>query len=376
MLQRVTVEGIEFPRLYIAENDDDVKIARDAGVPYIKWKWGMESLIKTLLRPTLEKLFPYVKWNIVLGKKKPVRSDIVIVHGNNLECSGKANDFDAEEMLEAQLEYDGIVDDLGHSWQEPNENGEYVREVEIADSQRNHNGGIVDPDYGLFAEDRLSVGDYIGDLSSCVDIDALQKLGMLPKFMGNIADCVKHNISQSMHWTEGYTKKLGYPLGKFNSKGELPNVLIVDVSWSIPDGIAATLLTLVDTMRSLCNAELIITSRRSGYYPVGAELPKPQTLRDYYGRSNERQEFMAILEKYIAGREFGHVISFGDYDCPGSINGTSCDRHSIDMANTKVHEVHHYHTKDKAHTGYAEWVHECCPNVVEHFDTSWCKVIE
>lgn len=376
MLQRVTVEGIEFPRLYIAENDADVKIARDAGVPYIKWKWGMEPLIKTLLRPTLEKLFPYVKWNIVLGRKKPVRSNVIIVHGHDQECGGKANDFDADAMLEKQHEYDGVVDDKPHSWQEPDDNGEYVRNVEIADSQRNHNGGMIDPDYSQFAEDRLSVSDYIGDLSSCVDIDALQKLGMLPKFMGDIADCIKHNISQSMRWTEGYTKKLGYPLGKFNSKGELPNLLIIDISWSIPDGIAATMISLADTMRSLCNAELIITSRRSGYYPIGAELPKPQTLRDYYGRSNERQEFMAILEKYIAGREFGHVISFGDYDCPGSINGTAYGSHSIDMVNTKVHEVHHYHTTRKAHTGYAEWVHECCPNVVEHCDTSWCKVIK
>jgi hypothetical protein len=172
-----------------------------------------------------------------------------------------------------------------------------------------------------------------------------------------------------MRWTEGYNKKLGYPLGRFNCKAELPNLLIIDISASIPDGIAATMLTLADTLRSQCNAELIITSKRSGYYPEGAELPKPQTLRDYYGRGNEASEFYGILKRYIAGREFGHVISFGDYDSPGWFCSLP------NLINTKVHAVHHYHTEEKIETGYAKWVKYCCPDVEQHFDNSWCSVV-
>ena len=371
MLQRVSINGLQLPRLYIAENQQDVMVARQSGIPYIRWKWGQEELIKQLLRPVIEKMFPGISWNKVLGKKKPVRSQVIMVSGYEADepVKHEVADIDSNAMLEAQLEYDEVVDDFDHETQLPDENGEYTRMVDVANSPRDCIGGQVEPDYEEFHVDRMSIQQYVGDLSSSVDIDVLQKLGMMPKFLGDITDCIKHNISQSMRWTEGYTKKLGYPLGKFSCKAELPNLVIIDVSASIPDGIAATMLTLADTLRSQCNAELIITSRRSGYYPVGAELPKPQTLRDYYGRSNESVEFLGILQKHIAGREFGHVISFGDYDNPGIPS-------DIDLKGTKVHVVHHYHTyADDTETGYARWVKECCPTVQQEFDTSWCNIM-
>ena len=386
MLQRVAIEGIQLPRLYIAENQADVDTARANGIPYVKWKHGQEQLVKQLLRPALEQLFPGIKWNKVLGKRKPIRSKVVLCEGNIHDGEIEVADHNNDAMLKAQYGYDDVVDTLDHDWQLPNEDGEYIREVPIAIERRD-----CVADYGndgckyVFEEDCMSIEQYVGDLSSCVNIDVLQKLGLLPQFVGDVADCIKKNLSQSMQWTEGYTKKLGYPLGKFNTRNPLPNLLIIDVSASIPDGIASTMISLADTLRSQLNAELIITSRRSGYYACGDELPKPQTIRDYYGRSNESAEFFSILEKHIAGREFGHVISFGDNDCPGSIH-KAYDWHtatyvSVAMANTKVHQVHHYHTgggwagKD-APTGYAKWVTECCPSADQVFDQSWCKVMK
>lgn len=386
MLQRVAIEGIQLPRLYIAENQTDVDTARANGIPYVKWRHGQEQLVKQLLRPALEQLFPGIKWNKVLGKRKPIRSEVVLCEGNIHDDEIEVADHDNAAMLKAQYGYDDVVDTLDHDWQLPNEDGEYTREVPIAIERRD-----CVADYSndvckyVFQEDRMSIEQYVGDLSSCVNIDVLQKLGLLPQFVGDVADCIKKNLSQSMQWTEGYTKKLGYPLGKFNTRNPLPNLLIIDVSASIPDGIASTMISLADTLRSQLNAELIITSQRSGYYACGDELPKPQTIRDYYGRSNESAEFFAILEKYIAGREFGHVISFGDNDCPGSIH-KAYDWHtstyvSAAMTNTKVHMVHHYHTggswvDDNIPTGYAKWVTECCPNVDQVFDQSWCKVMK
>lgn len=371
MLQRVSIEGIRFPRLYIAENAADVQLARANGIPYIRWRHGQDQLIRQLLRPTLEKMFPGIDWSKVLGRKKPVRSDVVIVNGNVDDSVHEVKHVDEEAMLKSQHDYDMYVDDLLHEDAVPNEDGEYVRQVDVAEDRRDCLGSHEGE---MFTEDRLDIASYVGDLSSSVDIEALQKLGMLPKFVGDVTDCIKHNLSERVRWSEGYTKKLGFPLGNFNTATELPNLLIIDISWSIPDGIAATMLTLADTLRSQCNAELIITSMRSGYYPIGAELPKPQTLRDYYGRSNESEEFWGIIEKHIAGREFGHVISFGDYDNPGT-----AEQHGVDMMGTKVHAVHHYHTYKrycgKQLTGYGKWVNECCPEAESTFDTDWCQVM-
>ena len=381
MLQRIKIDGIQFPRLYIAENNKDVILARQAGIPYVRWQWGQEELVKQLLRPAIEKMFPGIDWNKVLGKKKKVKSMVTIVSGTPMAQTQMVADVNADAMLKAQHEYDKIVDDVNHEWQEPDENGEYTRTVNIADSSRTCIGGSMEPDYEEFHVDRLSIQNYVGDLSSSVDIEALMKLGLLPKFVGDVADCIKHNMSQSMRWTEGYTKKLGTTLGKFNRKTELPNLLIIDVSSSIPDGIAATMLTLADTLRSQLNAELIITSARSGYYPAGAELPKPQTLRDYYGRSNESVEFWGIMKKYIIGREFGNVVSFGDEDNPGMdpddwlVSGRVAV--NAKLVNTKVHAVHHYHTWARnTPTGYARWVEECCPYVEKHYCTDWCEVMD
>lgn len=373
MLQRVAIEGIEFPRLYIAENSQDVMIAKQHGIPYVKWKLGQEELIKQLLRPVLEQMFPGINWDRVLGRKKPVRSNVFFVPGSTSEEVTNKVEYDKDAMLEAQHEHDKSVDTIPRGWEvEQEDDGTYVRDVDIATDYRDCVGGNSELGYEHTNEAQmLRIQDYVGDLSSSVDIDVLQKLGLLPKFVGDITDNIKHNLSQSMNWTEGYTKKLGYPLGKFNRKQELPNLIIIDVSHSIPDGIAATMLTLADTLREQCNAELIITSARSGYYEAGAELPSPQTLRDYYGRSNESKEFVAILNKYIAGREFGHVISFGDYDNPGCFYGYADPK----LSGTRVHMVHHYHTGMEAPTGYALWCKEFCPNVAEEFDTSWCNVI-
>lgn len=381
MLQRVKVEGIQFPRLYIAENMEDVEVAKANGIPYVKWRYGQDKLVKMLLRPTLEKMFPGINWNKVLGRRKTVASDAFFVPSRINDSDQEIAEYDHEKMLAAQLEHDNVVDKVERVSMEHVEgsDGVFTRSVDIAEDRRDCVGGTSD-DYSLFWHDAITIEDYVGDLSSNVDIEALSKLGLLPKFMGDVADCIKVNLSQSMRWTEGYTKKLGYPLGKFKCKQQLPNLVIIDCSHSIPDGIAATMLTLADTLRSVCNAELIITSYRSGYYPVGAELPSPQTLRDYYGRSNESVEFMTILANHIAGREFGHVISFGDNDCPGRISEhydyRSGKYGSIDMTNTKVHAVHHYHTSfSNTPTGYAKWVDEVCPEAEHHYDTSWCNVM-
>ena len=378
MLQRIAIEGIQFPRLYIAENRQDVMLARTNGIPYVKWQWGQEELIKQLLRPVIEKMFPGIDWNLVLGKKKPIRSQVIKVSGCKVEDDSGVAEYDAEKMLEAQHGFDEIVDDIDHETQLPNEDGEYTRIVDIAEEERqfsadNSNGGKYE-----FTVDRMSIQQYVGDLASQVDIDALQKLGLLPKFVGDVADCIKHNISQSMRWTEGYNKKLGYPLGRFNCKAELPNLVIIDISASIPDGIAATMITLADTLRSQCNADLIITSYRSGFYPAGCELPKPQTIRDYYGRSNESAEFAAILKEHVAGREFGYVISFGDDDCPcWSSSEDFFNTYDIDLKGTEVHSVHHYHTwKGNTPTGYAKWVDECSPNAEHVYDTGWCRIMK
>lgn len=370
MIQRITMEGINIPKLYIAENNEDVAICKQSGIPYVRWKHGMQELIRQLLRPTLERMFPGIKWDDVLGKRRRFRTEVTIVSGSTMEATDvyAEHEYDNDAMVEAQLDYDkeGIdpyqVDD--------DDDVEHTEGADIAGSKREFsNESTNEPSF----EKRMRIEDYVGDLSSCVNLEVLQKLNLMPKFIGDIIDCIKVNLSQSMHWTEGYNKKLGVPIGKFGGKHALPNLIILDVSGSIPRGISATMLTLIDTMRSQLDADLIITSDRSVYYERGTELPSPQTLRNYFGYGNEAYEFYSILEDKIMGKEWGHVISFGDNDCPQRFISDK----RLSKRGTKIHAVHHYHTRQNMRTGYAEWCHEVATcSMQETYDTSWCKIMK
>lgn len=90
MLQRVTIDGIQLPRLYIAENQKDVDVAMSNGIPFIRWSKGQDALIRILLRPTLERMFPHIKWDNVLGRRRPFETQV--------ELYGTGNETDQTEL--------------------------------------------------------------------------------------------------------------------------------------------------------------------------------------------------------------------------------------------------------------------------------------
>ena len=81
-------------------------------------------------------MFPGINWNTVLGRKRKVKSEVVICQGNIHEDAIEVADHDNDAMLKSQDEYDDIVDWLDHDNQEPNEDDEYIREVPVAESRR------------------------------------------------------------------------------------------------------------------------------------------------------------------------------------------------------------------------------------------------
>lgn len=334
MLSRLTIPGVELPRLYIAEDSEDAELAKDKGLPFIKWKNGQNELIKCLLRPVLEKLFPHIKWNDVLGPKKTFRTKVFMYE---------------EEREEIEVQDTATIG-----------------EGEIADIATNDRKFSGKNDGKPITQ---SLSKYIGDLSSQVNLDVLQELKLLPAFVGDICDCIKTNLTAKMTWNEGYNKKHRSTNGTYNRSMGLKNLIILDVSSSIPRGISATMIALIDTLRTQVNADLIITASTSRFYPMGTELPDPQTIRDEFGFGNESYYFEKILKEKIDGNRYGHVISFGDNDWPGHIDF---------LSNVTVGHVHHYHTWDETKpTGYAKWCHQLAgrPPLVS-YNTDWCEIID
>lgn len=384
MLQRVMIDGIALPKLYIAENKRDIEIAQGKGIPFIRWTRGMDDLIRMLLRPTLEKMFPHIRWDKVLGKKRRFRTYVEVVEHEVVDLSDQVDEVGRIDGGGVPPEEDGWTpDDGGGEGPEGSSvfedaDGTLV-EYSCADSQER----LFDSErHAMTSVRNLLIEDYVGDMSSYVNLEVLQRLRLMPAFIGDILDCVKINVGSGMYWSEGYNKRLGLPVGRFNSSGQLPNLIILDVSGSIPRGISATMISLIDTLRTQLSADLIITSSNSRFYPAGSELPDPQTIRDEFGYGNESDDFFGILTKHIRGRHYGHVFSFGDNDTP-YYETFKAHPEKWSLAGTVVEHVHHYHTGKyygygtrKQRTGYAKWCHMLSKEPLSEIDTSWCDAIK
>lgn len=373
MLQRVMLDGIELPRLYIAENQADIKLAMDKGIPFIRWTKGQDALIRMLLRPLLEQMFPHIMWSKVLGNKRKFRTEVEIYERADEEFEGTLA-TEAEPEEDEWVPRDSLVED-----DEPlfvDEDGNLTELSCSTTGQRT----FLTSEHEMPTVHKLDIETYVGDMSSYVDLEILQRLRLMPAFIGDILECVKLNVGSGLYWNEGYNKRLGLPVGRYNSSPQLPNLIILDVSGSIPRGISATMISLVDTLRTQLSADLIITSSNSRFYPMGSKLPDPQTIRDKFGYGNESHDFFGILNKEIRGRHYGHVFSFGDYDTPDY--RWFHDDVSSSLIGTTVEHVHHYHTglynwrrEEGLKTGYAKWCHMLAKAPLESYDTDWCKVI-
>lgn len=329
MLERLTIPGVPdscIPKLYVATTNQEVRLAKDNGLPYVRWSAGAKDLLIQVLRPVLEKKFPYIKWNEMLGRRKSIGTCIIYVPGGEVEQ-------DAEQPASYE---DACISD-------------------IATSKRSFSGSVAGN------QKMLSISEYLDDASSYINVESLQQLKLLPSFLGDIVDNIKKNLVAPLHWQEGWNKKKRCCLGNFHGEHQLPNLIIIDVSASIPRGISATMLTLADTLRSQVQADLIITGGRSLYFKYGEELPTPDEIRQRVPAMNERSMFEAIVKDKLH-KQYGHIISFGDEDNPGEI-----------YTDVRCKVLHHYHTwRPKQQTGYAQCFHA----EKEVFDNTWCRILK
>ena len=340
-MRQLSIGNIKLPKLYVVDNVKDVYFCRTHGIPYIVWRGSDKDLIKLILYPTLKKMFPGIKWEQVLDIDTTKKQKIVYTRNHEQVEEQHGSSYGSTDS--------GVVD--------------------VATGERLFNGSYET------TVNTMNLDDYIGDLSATVNIEQLQDLHLLPAFLDEITNNIKKNL-YDLAWWEGYNKKLGVPLGNFSGGSDAPNLMILDVSGSIPRSIAATMLTLIDTLRNQANADLIITSDHSKFYPRGTEIPSPQELRTRFGLMNEEYDFERILRTKIIGRTYSNVISFGDNDTP------SLPLHRMDFSGTTIHHVWHYHTGLHAvdrqdWTGYARWANEIIANKGNiHFNTDWCTIMK
>jgi hypothetical protein len=227
---------------------------------------------------------------------------------------------------------------------------------------------------GIAGTKTVNLADFV-DPQTSVDVEMLMDLELMPKFLGDIETAIRKGLP-STDWTEGYNKKLKVPLGNFNAGHGARNLIILDISGSIPDGISSTMLTLIDTLRHRCKADLIITASTSKYWKWEDALPNPGQLRGMFNYGNESYDFENILCEDILGKTWDNVLCFGDNDtCIRALQYDIDRLIAAGLDDTKVGRLYSFHTRRKVTPGYARWITDLRPDMCddERYDISWAK---
>ena len=372
-MRRLSYPGIKLPCVYVTNDDAEVVMLRESGMPFIRTSDDNDRVVLCVLYHWLRRRFPHIDWRRQLGLRAAPRSYVVHVPGS------RASREEAEETRRMVEEAEGDLDvpdevtrDAPADDAEAGDGGTAESCHDVADEEREfcHDG------YHEEARDAIvRLEEFCADELSHVNVEQLQALGFLPAFMSDVADAIRTNLLTSMRWRDGWNKRLGCALGDFSVGTKAPNLIILDISGSIPSGISATMLELIDSLRSQAEADLIVTGGSSYYWSASEELPTPGWIRANVDCNNEAVMFYRILRERLAGRHFGNVISFGDNDCPVDFARWYGQEPDEDAAmGITVDRVMHFHTwQSNTRTGYAKWVRDANPGVEEVFDTSWCE---
>ncbi len=182
----------------------------------------------------------------------------------------------------------------------------------------------------------LSVDDFIQD-TYIVDFDRLAELKILPVWLDDLKLAVETNIiNEVMFDPTAFNKQLGMYIGGAAVKTQKKNLLILDISGSIPDGIRLTIIQLSKLMSKKFYADIIFTGGSTVFIDYEDVFTKDiKEITDKISRNNEGEQYWKIVKQ---SKSYGHVIAFGDNDCPNSYMNSTNQVSNFDIENiTSLH---------------------------------------
>ena len=367
-MYQLKIGTIPLPKIYVCKPSEADK-CRDMGVPYIikPERWSDERLVKAVLFSTLVKKFRHINWRELFGFNWW--------------------DLDDIDRLKVQVPHEVEVSSTTRTNSGFDTCGRTTPDLIVTkDKEYRETAGGMDADDTMDFEsieyENTPLDNYIGDIGYHVNIEELQALKLLPTFMDDIANAIKLNLMNTAYM-DGYNKKLECNLGSWQGTDQAPNLIVLDTSGSIPSGVAGTMISLIDTLRHQANADLIITSGRSEYWPANTELPDPDKLSYLIGGCNECVQFYAILRKHILGKHWGNVIVFGDYDSPlrndivSDMQRRNCKKLTLqELQSTRIDRIMAFHTRDADIPGYGLWASDAAPKAEVVYNTDWVEYMK
>lgn len=224
-------------------------------------------------------------------------------------------------------------------------------------------------------EETMTIEQMMEDISY-VDLDVIMEMRLMPTFMNDISEAIRKNVTNSWMWCDGYNKKNGLCTGYLYQPPESKTLIIVDLSWSIPEGVSVGLIGLMNTMVDITNADLILTGGCSKFFTNEEALTlTPEYIRKAIPRANESYDFVRILTSRDMNYET--IISFGDSDEPDIYSQQL--QHVSSGGVKRLYDFFvgyrdRYGCLYKHGTGYARWVSQLNPNCEIIRQTEWAKM--
>lgn len=160
----------------------------------------------------------------------------------------------------------------------------------------------------------VKMDDFIED-QYLVNFDKLAELKILPKWLDDLRASIETNIiDEVMFDPMAFNKKLGFNIGSSGVKHNMKNLLILDISSSMPKAVVLTITNLAKLMSKKFYADVILTGKES-YLVDYEDVPKHDIVGAVrsYGGGNEGKMFVDIVKQH---KNYNTVISFGDNDSP------------------------------------------------------------
>ena len=200
---------------------------------------------------------------------------------------------------------------------------------------------------------------FVKDSSVYVDVQKLKDLHVFPVWLDTIEKAIETNIHNFAVFNNNmYNKKLEGMYGGLDLVSPSKNLIIIDISGSIPRGVSSTCLNLAKSLSESFYADLIITGTISTLYPY-EEIYKLDVEKAYENGMNNDQ---AYFKKIVSSdeRHYKTAIVFGDNDEMGHSwnfsDKTISNEDGKKLCKWKIDSLISFHTKGDEHlAGYARW---------------------
>lgn len=197
------------------------------------------------------------------------------------------------------------------------------------------------------------------NLTYVININDLISLNLLPDFVEDIKQAVEININKFTKFNPYlYNKKLDICCGQLTTQKPQKNLIIIDISNSIPSSLGLMLTVLAKSMSINFNADVFFHGIH-GEFMTAVELQGCDSL-DLYNRVGRGNSFYPFYNFISHDRSYNNVIVFGDGDAPEEFyedaDGNNPKNLLTNNCRLRCNYLHSFYVGKKAISGYAKWI--------------------